>query len=380
MTGPLATYRELVQAGELEADAAQLNAAEHLELLHLRLEDYERQGTRGFFSFLNSSSRENKPQGTYLHGDVGRGKSMLMDLFFEHAPTAPKQRVHFHSFMLETHKAIAAWRSLGDKERSRQVNFVKDAGDDPIAPVARGIAQSATLLCFDEFQVSDITDAMILSRLFEALFDEGVIVVATSNRAPDALYEGGLNRQLFVPFIDLVKTHMDVVHLNAPVDYRLSRISGAPVYYFPLSEEADACMDAAWRRLTDCDAGAREELEVQGRKFIVPQAAKGAARFSFDDLAGQPLGAADYLALAQHFHTVLIDRIPCMRREQRNEAKRFVTLIDALYNNHVKLICSADGGPDELYEQGDGAFEFARAASRLVEMQSEDYLAHGHAI
>ncbi len=375
--GPYQSYRSLVDSGELSEDPCQEQAALHLQDLHEALGNFK-PGRRG--GLFGLGKPQTTPTGLYLYGGVGRGKSMLMDLFYDLAPVSNKRRVHFHAFMLEIHDAIAEWRGLTENQRKRRANYVRGAGDDPIAPVARGVAQAAQLLCFDEFQVTDIADAMILGRLFEQFFEDNVVVVATSNRSPDELYEGGLNRQLFLPFVEMVKQQMDVLHLNGPRDYRLERISGAPVYYYPLNEETKAQMDAAWMRLTDCEFGHPETLKVKSRSLHVPQAAKGAARFAFLDLAGQPLGAADYLCLAQEFHTLFVDGIPQMSREQLNEAKRFVTLIDTLYENNVKLICSAAALPQELYPDGDGSFEFQRTVSRLVEMQSEDYLATGHGL
>lgn len=251
-------------------------------------------------------------------------------------------------------------------------------GDDPIAPVATQIATSATLLCFDEFQVTDITDAMILGRLFTALFEHGVVVVATSNRELDDLYRDGLNRALFLPFIDLMKKKLDILELDGPVDHRLQRIEGNPVYYTPLTATALENMQAAWVRLTAMEAGMPMAIEVMGREIVVPQAARGVARFSFADLCEQPLGAADYLKIAMTFHTVMIDGIPAMGPAMRNEARRFVTLIDALYEKKVKLVASAEAEADDLYPGGDGSFEFARTASRLAEMRSKSYLALGH--
>ena len=375
MAGPIAKYRALVHQGELTHDPVQELAAEQLQLLHMRLSDYDPSTDKGFLSFLKRSNKEPAPRGLYLFGSVGCGKSLMMDMFFEDAPLTPKRRVHFHAFMLEVHAAIDAWRKLDPKDRAAQPNYVKDAGDDPIQPVAKQIAQKSALLCFDEFQVTDIADAMILSRLFEALFGEGVVVVATSNRAPDELYEGGLNRQLFLPFIGLIKERMDVLHMNSGTDYRLARLTGEPVYFTPLGPIADAQMQTAWRKLTDCEDGLPDSLTVQGREVEVPRSAKGVARFGFSDLAGRALGAADYLAIAERYHTVLLDRIPRLSKDKRNEAKRFVTLIDAFYEHKVRLVCSADGRPEELYPTGDGAFEFGRTASRLQEMQSADWWA-----
>lgn len=377
MQGPRAIYRERVHSGRLTADPAQEFAIEKLQALEDALKSYGRARQNRVLQWFGREPAP-PPRGLYLWGHVGRGKSMLMDLFFETAPIARKRRVHFLQFMLETHEAIHAWRQANKRGEISRAD--KTNGDDPIAPVARAIAGKVRLLCFDEFQVSDVADAMILGRLFTALFEHGVVVVLTSNRAPDTLYEGGLNRQLFVPFIELLKERLEVVHLVSPTDYRLARLSGHPVYHSPLGPRADREMDAAWLRLTDTPRGKPMKLEVQGRKLQVPQAAHGVARFSFADLCEAAVGGPDYLQIAWTFHTVLLDHIPRMERAQRNEAKRFVTLIDALYDNRVKLICSADGPPDSLYPAGDGSFEFARTVSRLMEMQSAEYLALGHAV
>ncbi|HBC53580.1 MAG TPA: cell division protein ZapE [Alphaproteobacteria bacterium] len=379
LKGPAAAYRDLLETGEVRPDPEQALAVEKLQALDAALAGYRpapppKRGLRALFG-NGGKQAQPAPKGIYIHGEVGRGKSMLMDLFFEHAPVAAKRRLHFLQFMLETHEAIHAWR-----QAHKNGDTAKSDGDDPIPPVARRIAEKAQLLCFDEFQVSDVADAMILGRLFSVLFDLGVIVVATSNRAPRNLYEGGLNRQLFLPFIDMIEARLEVLHLDSDTDYRLERISGHPVYHQPLGETARAEMDAAWRRLTDLEQGEPVTLSVQGRELFVPQAAKGVARISFHDLCEKPLGGPDYLKLAWSFHTVLIDDIPQLDASKRNEAKRFVTLIDALYDNHVKLICSADAPPEALYLKGDGRFEFTRTISRLMEMQSADYLASGHAV
>ncbi len=365
----ISKYRDLVRAGEVRQDAAQELAVEKLELLSHRLKGYRPDKKRRLFG-----RAEPEPEGLYIYGDVGRGKSMLMDLFFDVVSLRKKRRVHFHAFMLEVHDAIFQWRQLSPRDRAKQPHFVKDAGDDPIQPVARGIANEAVLLCFDEFQVNDVADAMILGRLFEALFSFGVVVVATSNRRPDALYEDGLNRQLFVPFITLIKDKMDVHHLDSMTDYRLDRIKGMQVYYHPLTKAHGRALDAAFETLTDQARGAPLEIEVKGRQVTVPEQARGVARFAFADLCGQPLGAADYLAIAEKFHTLIVADIPQMSVDNRNEAKRLVTLIDALYENRRRLIASAEVAPEDLYPAGDGSFEFARTVSRLIEMQSEEYL------
>ena len=351
-------YRAAIAKGELKTDAAQAAAAARLAALARALKGY-RLGRRLFFG------ARTPPRGLYLWGDVGRGKSMLMDLFFAEAPVTPKERIHFNEFMMETHQAIHAERQ-------------KAGTSDPIPAVARDIAGRAALLCFDEFQVTDVADAMILGRLFEHLFEKGVVIVATSNTPPDRLYEGGLNRQLFLPFITEFKARLDIVELNGPLDYRMQRMSGLKFFIRPLGAAADAAMDAAWRRLTDTDKGQPTSLRVLGRNVPVPQAAKGVARFDFADLCARPLAGADYLAVAHAFHTVLLDHIPRLSEAQRNEARRFVLLIDTLYDEGVKLICSADAEPEQLYAAGDGAEAFRRTVSRLHEMQSEEYLKRGH--
>jgi cell division protein ZapE len=352
-------YRAAIAKGELKDDPAQERAVARLQTLARALRSY-RPGRRLFFFPAKAP-----PRGLYLWGDVGRGKSMLMDLFFDEAPAARKTRVHFNEFMVQTHARIHT-------ERQRA------GSGDPIPVVAREIAADAQLLCFDEFQVTDVADAMILGRLFEALFERGVVIVATSNTPPDRLYEGGLNRQLFLPFIDAIKQRLDVVELNGPVDFRLHRLAGLSVYLHPLGPEADAAMDAAWLRLTDRKIGMPANLTVLGRTLTVPQAARGVARFGFDELCARPLAGADYLAIAHAFHTLLIDHIPRLGPDQRNEARRFVLLIDTLYDEGVKLICSAAASPEALYAAGDGVEAFRRTVSRLHEMQSDDYLKRGH--
>jgi cell division protein ZapE len=346
----LSRYCQAVARGELKADAAQLEAARRLQSLGRALSRH-----RWFFM---------KPvRGLYIWGDVGRGKSMLMDLFFESLALEQSRRVHFNAFMAQTHARIHALR---------------EQAADPIALVAQAIARETKLLCFDEFQVGDVADAMILGRLFEQFFARGVTIVATSNTPPQRLYEGGLNRQLFLPFIALIEKRLRVIALNGASDYRLQRMAGQPVYLTPLGAETDAAMDEAWKRLTDTAQGTPMALTVLGRALSVPQAAKGVARFTFDELCARPLAAAGYLELARHFHTLMIDHIPVI--QNRDEARRFMLLIDTLYDEGVKLICSAAAPPGALYADGDGAEAFRRAASRLAEMQSEDYLKRGHGI
>lgn len=363
----------MIEAGELERDGAQHKVAGALDQLARNLANHGPVSSKWSLRRLFAGPRRtDAPRGLYIHGDVGRGKSMLMDLFFETVPFEPKARVHFHEFMEEVHDAIHRWR------QQRKVG--KADGDDPIVPVADRIARDALLLCFDEFHVQDIADAMILGRLFTRLFNLGVIVVATSNRPPDTLYENGLNRALFVPFIDLLNQRVQVISLDGDIDYRLNRMAGLDTYYVPADGDADRSMQRVWRKLTDVERGERAVLTLKGRELEVPQAAKGVARFDFGDLCEQPLGASDFLKIAHNFHTVLIEHIPQFERDMKNQAKRFVTLIDAFYENKVKLIASAAVEPEALYRRGDHAFEFKRTSSRLREMQSEAYLALGHGL
>ena len=355
----LTRYRKSVSKGELRADPAQDKAVH-------RLQDLARSLAKkpGFSLFRKPAEPE---KGLYIWGDVGRGKTLLMDLFFEEAAVAKKRRAHFNRFMMDVHARIHAERQ-------------KPGSSDPIPVVARSLAEEARLLCFDEFQVTDVADAMILGRLFDRLFAEGVTIVVTSNTPPDRLYEGGLNRQLFLPFIEEIKQRLDVVELNGPIDYRLQRISGLSVYLAPLGSKADMAMDEAWKKLTDTERGKPCSLPVLGRQVPVPQAARGVARFAFEELCDRPLAAADYLAIAQEFHTILIDHIPVMTDNMHNVARRFTLLIDTLYDEGVKLICSAAAPPEQLYPAGIASDSFRRTASRLAEMQSEDYLKRGHGV
>ncbi len=357
MPSPRETYDALIATSEIAPDPAQAAAVARLGALSAALEDYARGRSRGLLGFAR---KKPAPRGLYLWGPVGRGKSMLMDLFFEAAPVSAKRRVHFHAFMAETHEAIRTQRA-------------EDPGD-PIAPVAKRIAKAARLLCFDEFQVTDIADAMLLGRLFETLFEEGVTVVATSNRPPADLYKDGINRQLFLPFIDMLEQKLDVVAIAGPTDYRLGRIKGLPVYLTPDDEAAAKALDAAWAHLTDGAEGRPEDLHLLGRTLTLRRFAHGVARASFEELCAQPLGPQDMLAIAGAARTLILEHIPLLTPARRNEAKRFVTLIDALYEAKGRLICSAAAPPERLYPEGDGAFEFERTVSRLMEMQSADWL------
>lgn len=356
-----------INQGDLTHDPVQVAAAHVLDDLLVRLINYG--SGRTWFG-----RRKDAPQGLYIWGGVGRGKSMLMDWFFEAAPTHNKTRVHFHAFMLDVHSRIGAWRKLTPSERRKSEHYVRGAGDDPIVPTAKAIAQESQLLCFDEFHVTDIADAMILSRLFEALWERDVIVVATSNRAPHDLYKNGLNRALFEPFIDLLQENMVIHELSGETDHRLRQLEAAPVYYSPLGPEATAGLEAAWSRLTGAAISRPTTLHVQGRELCLSKTAAGTAWTSFDHLCARSLGAADYLRLSHAFQTVILEDVPQMGPEMRNEAKRFVTLIDALYETRTKLIMSAAVEPEHLYVDGSGAFEFERTASRLIEMRSHDYL------
>ena len=368
MTGLFSRYEALLASGELRPDAEQAAAAERLERLQRELESAASQG--GFIGKLLGRKRQS-PRGLYIWGGVGRGKSMLMDLFHDTLRIDEKRRVHFHAFMLEVHARLR-------DERKKEIG-------DPILPVAAAIARSVRCLAFDEMVVNNSADAMIMSRLFTSLIvDHGVTIVTTSNRAPKDLYKDGLNREHFLPFIALIESELDVLPLNGPVDYRLERLAGIDCWHTPLGDEATASVSEAFFRLTDYPPEDREnvpsgELDLGGgRKLFVPKSLKGVAVFSFKRLCAEARGAADYLAIAQTYHSVILVGIPRMGPENRNEAARFVTLIDALYESKVKLFVTAAADPEDLYEAGDGRFEFDRTISRLMEMQSADYMALGH--
>ncbi len=369
---PLPTISEelqrLINTGDLLADAAQAKLAARLDILLTELAEMAKP------KLFKSNSI---PKGIYIWGDVGRGKSMLMDMFYEKADINNKTRTHFHAFMQNVHKRINEWRKMDKKQRRKRPEYVRSAGDDPIAPVAKHIAKKARLLCFDEFHVSDIADAMILSRLFNALFDRGVVIIATSNRAPDDLYKNGLNRQLFLPFIALIKQKMDIFELGGRQDHRLRKLERAGVYFTPLGVNTDKQIEDIWQRLTKISSANMRKILVQGRDLEI-MAGGNTARADFADLCEKPLGAGDYLAIARTFSTLILTNVPKMNKEMRNEAKRFVTLVDALYEAKTKLVMSAEAEPEDLYRDGDGSFEFARTVSRLVEMRSQSYLAQEH--
>ncbi len=369
-------YESLATQARIERDANQVAIVRKLDELCQSIEEARLAKKSSALGWMFGARRAvaPSPKGLYIWGSVGRGKTMLMDLFFEAVENEPKRRVHFHAFMAEVHRRIFAWRESKKAGKAR--------GDDPIAPVAEDLAKDASLLCFDEFAVTDIADAMILGRLFQALWAQKVIVVATSNVDPADLYKDGLNRALFLPFISMIRNNMEVVKLDARTDFRLEKLGHAPVYHTPADASADAALTRTFHALTGVEKGRPTRLPLLGREVAVPQAASHVARFDYADLCRQPLGAADFLAIAENFHTLIIDHIPVISSDDRNEAKRFITLIDALYDQRVKLLASAAADPDRLYkaEQGREAFEFARTASRLMEMRSAEYLALPHGL
>ncbi|MBI5165384.1 MAG: cell division protein ZapE [Magnetospirillum sp.] len=373
MDGPLFAYRALLRSGQLKPDVAQGLAAEKLQSFYHALKGYKpslgetgwlaRFGLKGKGAGRSGDAAGTLPtQGLYIFGEVGRGKSMLMDLFFASADIAGKRRVHFHEFMRDIHAEIHAWRQVPHRREA-----------DPLPKLARSIASEAWLLCLDELQISDIGDAMIVGRLFQALMDDGVVVVVTSNRAPKDLYKDGLQRDRFLPFIALIESRLDILELNSEQDYRMGRKRGLKVYHTPLGDEADMAVELAFSRLSEGATAMPQAFEVNGRQVRVPLAAAGVARFSFAQLCATALGPSDYLALAERYHALVLTDIPQLSPANMDQARRFVTLIDALYERKVTLLCSAAAPPEQLYPTGIGSFEFHRTVSRLVEMQSEGW-------
>jgi cell division protein ZapE len=371
--GPLPAYRALVADGALISDPSQAVAAERLQALWFKLRRYDpqpKQKSTSLWRVLRRKPVDESPAdyfgGLYLVGEVGRGKSMLMDLFFAAADVRRRRRIHFHHFMQDVHARIHTLKK-------------EDPGiDDPIPPLADAIAAEAVLLCFDEFQINDIADALILGRLFQALFDRLVVVVATSNTTPDDLFRDRPGRDAFLPFIAILKQHLDVLVMDGPRDWRRAQLRGMATWHVPIDGSAKAAVDAAFGKLTDGEAVHPDRLMVMGRTLQVPKAANGVARFSFSQLCETPLGAGDYLAIATHFHGLVLDGVPRLSPDNFDAARRFITLIDALYDHRVKLVASAAASPDDLYQSGEGAKAFERTASRLIEMQSETYLASPH--
>lgn len=372
--GPLPAYRARITTGEIQPDPVQQATVELLHALWDRLRGYDPRSsapvnTTGLFARLlrrPAPAVVDAPKGLYLVGEVGRGKSMLMDLFFDTADVPRKRRIHFHRFMQEAHARVHAWRQTNPD------------GTDPVPPLADAILNEATLLCFDEFQVTNIADAIILGRLFQALFERGVVVVATSNVAPDDLFKGQPGRDAFLPFIAVLKRHIEVVRVDADRDYRRERLRGMRTWHVPSDGRADRALDEAFRVLTGDADPKPTTLTVMGRTLVVPLAAKGVARFDFAALCGTPLGAGDYLAIATAFHTLILDGIPRLSPDNFDVARRFITLVDTLYDQRVKLLASADAQPDQLYRRGENAKMFERTASRLDEMQSEAWLEQPH--
>ncbi len=374
--GPLPAYRARLGRGLLAADPSQQMAAERLQDLWIRLRGYDPEPhpataskgllARFFRRTPTEGANEARANGLYLVGAVGRGKSMLMDLFFAAADVKRRQRIHFHRFMQDAHRRIHAWKQANPN------------GEDPIPPLADTIAAEAALLCFDEFQVNDIADAMILGRLFQALFERAVVVVATSNTTPDDLFRGQPGRDAFLPFIALIKKNLDLLVMDAGRDFRRARLRGMSTWHVPPGGRAERALDSAFDELTGHATPREETLLVMGRTLKVPIAAEGVARFDFMELCGQARGAGDYLALATHFHCLVLDGIPRLSPDNFDVARRFIVLIDTLYDHRVKLVASAEAMPDQLYMRGENARMFERTASRLEEMQSQEYLGLQH--
>src|SRR6201995_5980699 len=360
-------YEGLVSSGTIERDSAQVRIVDAFAALEQRLSNYKPARKHGLLGRLFRDKHEEPPHGLYIHGEVGRGKTMLMDLFFQTSSIEHKRRAHFHEFMADVHERVYGYR------QSIARGEITDG--DVIALTAHAIFDEAWLLCFDEFHVTDIADAMILGRLFAKLFELGTVVVATSNVAPDDLYKGGLNRALFLPFIKQIADHMDVLRLDARTDFRLEKLAGVKMWLVPADASATAELDKAWASMTGSAPCKPRDIAIKGRVLHVPCSAHGVARFSFAELCEKPLAASDYLRLAHDYHTLLIDHIPVMDYAERNAAKRFIALIDTLYDNAVKLMASAAADPVSLYRASEGieANEFKRTSSRLIEMSSESY-------
>lgn len=364
-------YLDLIRCGEILYDAAQFSVVQKFDYLLQELVSQRRKlpkKRKVFPSWKAKSNLIRTIKGLYLWGDVGRGKTLLMDLFFDQIPFSGKKRVHFHEFMADIHARIHIWR--------QQSKSGLTPHKDPITPIVDNLSKDLKVLCFDEFSVTDIADAMILGRLFSGLFRKGLVVVATSNVQPSQLYQGGINRSLFLPFIRELQNYLEIINLDAPIDYRLQKLGQEPVYYYPLGSMADKSLDAIFQKLTGKKEGEPLDINVKGHSLHIPQIYNEVARISFQDLCGKPLGALDYIVLSERIHTLILDHVPRMNFERRNEAKRFILLIDALYNAKVKLVLSAETEVQTLCEafSGTESFEFERTVSRLVEMSSKDYL------
>jgi cell division protein ZapE len=365
-------YQDLISSGAIEPDPAQAEVADAFAALEQKLATYKPPRKHRLLGRLFADKNGGPPRGLYVHGEVGRGKTMLMDLFFQASPVEHKRRAHFHEFMAEVHERIYGYR--------QEIARGELGNADVMALTAQAIFDEAWLLCFDEFHVTDIADAMILGRLFAKLFELGTVVVATSNVAPEDLYKGGLNRALFLPFIAEISEHMEVMRLDARTDFRLEKLVGVKMWLVPADAAADAALDKAWAKMTGNAKCKSRDIAIKGRILHVPCSSHGVARFSFADLCEQPLAAFDYIRLARDYHTILVDHIPAMDYPDRNAAKRFISLIDTLYDNAVKLMASAEADPVSLYLATDGneANEFKRTSSRLIEMSSDSYLALPH--